>query len=349
MRSTIGGSFLVLLCICNHYLIHADIQPVVLVHGGAGTISDERIPGKYRGSKLAARVGYRVLMNNGTVMDAVVEAVKVMERDSNFNAGYGSVLNYDGDVEMDASVMDGATLKAGCVTGVRDVLHPISLARKVMENTRHNFLAGDGMVEFALKQGIEILSPPGQLVTQYAKDSLASWKENNKEISTGEGGTVGAVAIDRYGNIAAATSTGGLTGKVPGRVGDTPIIGAGTYADNRVCGISATGDGDTIMKVALAHDIVKRMEYLGSNIDEAAKEALDAMTKRLNGTAGIIALDKEGNIGITFNSEQMSWAYQRGNTLAFGVRKGEHFEEHITDEKLFSKLPISEQVFYDYH
>ncbi|XP_065078490.1 probable isoaspartyl peptidase/L-asparaginase GA20639 [Ochlerotatus camptorhynchus] len=333
---------LLLLHLYNHVVI-ADIEPIVLVHGGAGTIGEDRIPGKYRGSKLAARVGYQVLMSNGSVLDAVEEAVRIMESDSNFNAGYGSVLNYDGDVEMDASIMDGTTLNAGCVAGVRDVLHPITLARRVMDKTAHNFLAGQGLINFTHQEGIEIMHPPGQLVTQLSKDSLDKWKESNEKPSTGEGGTVGAVAIDKYGNIAAATSTGGLTGKLPGRVGDTPIIGAGTYADNLIGGISATGDGDTIMKVPLVYDILKRMEYLGDDMTKAAEDALDAMTERLGGTAGIIGLDTQGNVAIVCNTAQISWAYQRGNTLAYGVRKEEHIEEQLSDEQMLED--VSEQMF----
>ncbi|XP_019563193.3 isoaspartyl peptidase/L-asparaginase-like [Aedes albopictus] len=350
MRSLRSSPIILLLLIhlFDHVVI-ADIEPIVLVHGGAGTISEDRIPGKYRGSKLAARVGYLVLMNNGTVLDAVEEAVRIMESDSNFNAGYGSVLNYDGDVEMDASIMDGATLKAGCVAGVRDVLHPITLARRVMDKTRHNFLAGQGLVDFTKEQGIEIMYPPGQLVTQYAKDSLDRWKQNNEKPSTGEGGTVGAVAIDRFGNIAAATSTGGLTGKLPGRVGDTPIIGAGTYADNLIGGISATGDGDTIMKVSLVYDILKRMEYLGDDMIKASEDALAAMSGRLDGTAGIVGLDANGNVAIVCNTEQISWAYQRGQTIAYGVRKGEIIEEQLSEgEMMLDVWSILEQLSAEY-
>ncbi|XP_058442714.1 probable isoaspartyl peptidase/L-asparaginase GA20639 [Malaya genurostris] len=330
-------TFVILLHLRNH-VTNADIEPIVLVHGGAGTISDDRIPGKYLGSKLAARVGYQVLMNNGSVLDAVEEAVRIMESDSNFNAGFGSVLNYEGFIEMDASIMDGKTMKAGCVAGVQDILHPISLARRVMDKSKHNFLVGEGMVKFAFSEGIEILSPPGQLVTQQAIDALEIWKENNARFDIGEGGTVGAVAIDKNGNIAAATSTGGVIGKEPGRVGDTAIIGAGTYADNNVAGISVTGDGDTIMKVALALDIVKRMDYLGNDINRAASDALDAMTTKLEGTAGIVAIDMMGNIGIAFNSKQMSWAYQRKNIIAYGVRKGEHLEELLPDEQVLDEI-----------
>ncbi|XP_055587954.1 isoaspartyl peptidase/L-asparaginase-like [Uranotaenia lowii] len=335
---------LVLGTICSY--ANAQIEPIVLVHGGAGTISEDRIPGKYRGSILAARVGYQVLMNNGTVMDAVEQAVRIMESDSQFNAGYGSVLNADGVVEMDAMVMDGTSLATGCVAGVQDVLHPISVARRVMDRTRHNFLTGDGLVEFIKTQGIEVLSPPGQLVTQRAKEALEAWKENNQIFDIGEGGTVGAVAIDSDGNIAAATSTGGLTGKLPGRVGDSPIIGSGAYADNRLGGMSATGDGDVVMKVVLLYDILKRMEYKTDDMTKAAEDALAEMTAKLGGSAGVIGLNAAGEPTIAFNSEQMSWAYQRGQTVAYGVRKGEFIEEQLENSlqdilKLFAEFEFN--------
>lgn len=178
-----------------------------------------------------------------------------MEVDDFFNAGYGSVLNSEGDVEMDASIMDGSSLSVGCVTGIIDILHPISVARKVMEKTPHNFLASNGAMEFAIREGFEKL-PAGSLVTDKAIAAWEKWKES--QIQVGGLGTVGVVAIDKYGNIAAATSTGGMTGKLPGRVGDTPLIGSGTYADNNIGGVSSTGNGEAIMKHVLTHDIIKR-------------------------------------------------------------------------------------------
>lgn len=248
------------------------------MHGGAGDIPDSRDDGKLIGCKLAVRRGYAKLQATGSVLDAVEEAVRSMELDEYFNAGapissgsieipissnqflgygsvltiplnqflgYGSVLNLDGNVEMEASIMEGKTLKAGCCTLVEDIYHPISLARVVMDKTIHRFLGGKGVMKLAREQNMEILSPPGQLVTEYAKEALEEFKKHLEEGRDGtnalteigrrnEGGvgTVGAIAIDSQGNVAAATSTGGITGKLPGRIGDTPILGAGNYADN---------------------------------------------------------------------------------------------------------------------
>lgn len=203
-----------------------------LVKGGAGDIPQSRVQGKLSGVKQSAQIGYYVLMQTGNAMEAVEAAVKHMELDLNFNAGYGSVLTSEGTVEMEASVMDGKTLKAGCVTGVVDIMHPISAARKVMEKTPHNFLGFHGANQFIKQQKFEILKP-GALVTDHAIDALSNWKEDQKtgnlrfaktEIGHGKSDdktqTVGAVAIDQYGNIAAATSTGGITGKLPGRIGN---------------------------------------------------------------------------------------------------------------------------------
>lgn len=217
------------------------VVPMILVHGGAGDIPDSRDEGKFLGCKLSARVGYKKLLETGSVLLAVEEAVKVLELDPNFNAGFGSILDLNGDVVMEASIMDGRNLSAGCCTLVTDINHPISLARLVKDNTLHTFLGGENAMKFAREQGIEIL-PPGVLITDNAKEALAEFKKaleqgedvNNAktEIGDRDGGTVGAIAIDADGNVAAATSTGGITGKAPGRIGDTPIIGAGTYADN---------------------------------------------------------------------------------------------------------------------
>lgn len=192
-------------------------------------------------------------MQTGCALDAVEAAVKHMELDPDFNAGYGSVLTTEGTVEMEASIMDGKTLKAGCVTGVVDIMHPITAARRVMEKTPHNFLGFHGANRFIEQQQDFELLKPGALVTDHAVQALEHWKEDNKsgnlkfaktEIGHGKsekGETVGAVAVDQYGNIAVATSTGGITGKLPGRIGDTPVIGSGTYADNRYGGCSTTG------------------------------------------------------------------------------------------------------------
>ncbi|XP_035777499.1 isoaspartyl peptidase/L-asparaginase-like [Anopheles albimanus] len=297
------------------------VEPIVIVHGGAGTVSSDRVPGKLRGVSTAAQVGYQVLAGNGSVLDAVIEAIRVMEVDSYFNAGYGSVLNIEGDVEMDASIMDGTNRAIGSLAGIRDLLHPIRLARAIMDHSGHNFLAGDGLKAFAAEHGFTFLEPPGQLVTQYAKDALDAWMESDRSERLGEGGTVGAVAMDRYGNIAAATSTGGTTGKRVGRVGDTPIIGSGTFADNRLGGISVTGDGDIIMKVCLAYDVLRTAQLTGSAVQATADQLLEEMGTSYGGMGGLVGIDAAGEPVVAHNSVHMSWAYHRGSTIAYGANK----------------------------
>ncbi|KAG4074355.1 hypothetical protein HA402_008764 [Bradysia odoriphaga] len=320
------------------------IEPIVIVHGGAGDIPDSRDNGKHRGTKLAVRLGYKKMLAGGNAIDAVEEAVRSMELDENFNAGYGSVLNLDGVVSMDASIMSGGNLNAGCVTLVEDILHPITLARRVMENTNHTFLGGEGAMKFAKAQGIPILTPKGQLATQSAKDALEAFKrDRDMGISTvnaktetghstvdklyGEPGTVGAVAIDQFGNIAAATSTGGMTGKMVGRIGDSPLLGSGTYADNNSGGVSTTGHGETIMRYNVAQKIVQRIEFLGETAEVATRAVLEAMTDRLIQTAGAVTIDAGGNVGFFWTSEKMAWAYRKGDEVHFGIKHGEDYVE----------------------
>ncbi|XP_055843561.1 probable isoaspartyl peptidase/L-asparaginase GA20639 [Episyrphus balteatus] len=305
--------------------------PIVLIHGGAGDITDDRIEGKLKGVKLAAQIGYMTLTNGGSALDAVEEAVRSMELDENFNAGYGAVLTWDGEVEADASIMNGANLNAGCVSIVKNILHPISVARSVMEKSQHTYLAGEGVMRFAKDKGFEIL-PNGTLVTESAKKALENYKNQTVELKEnhkyfGEPGTVGAVAIDAEGNIAASTSTGGLTGI--GRIGDSSILGAGTYADNAMGGISATGHGETIMRYNLASRILHLMKFRGMSAQDASKTALEAMTKHFNETAGVITMDVFGDVGIYFTSKRMAWAYQRYNEIHFGLEKGDDYMEII--------------------
>jgi len=321
------------------------VDPVVLVHGGAGDIPDSRDNGKHQGTKLAVKLGYNKMLAGGSAIDAVEEAVRSMELDPNFNAGYGSVLNYDGVVAMDASIMSGDNLNAGCVTLVEDILHPITLARRVMENTNHTFLGADGAMKFAKDQGIPILQPKGQLVTQNSIDALEAFKRDqamgistvNAKTETGhqqsvdkdygEVGTVGAVAIDKDGNIAAATSTGGMTGKMVGRIGDSPLLGSGTYADNNSGGVSTTGHGESIMRYNVAQKIVQRIEYLGEDATTATRMVLEEMTARLTQTAGAITIDPLGNVGFYWTSEKMAWAYRKGDEVHYGIRQGDDFVE----------------------
>lgn len=319
------------------------MDPIVLVHGGAGDIPKSRVHGKLRGVRQSAQIGYYTMMQEGSAMDAVEAAVKHMELDDFFNAGYGAVLTTEGTVELEASVMDGKTMKAGAIAGVVDIMHPISAARRVMEKTPHNFLGFHGANKFIKQQNFERLAP-GALVTDYAREALEDWKAEQgsggaqfakTEIGhkrDEKGDTVGAVAIDKYGNIAVATSTGGITGKLPGRIGDTPMLGCGTYCDNRFGGVSTTGHGETIMKSCLAHDIIKRIEYLGEDAQTSTESACKSMTERFFGTGGAITVDNNGNVGISFTSKRMVRKLYKGSWLALtflffpglGLSKGQH-------------------------
>lgn len=236
------------------------IEPCVIVHGGAGTIPASREEGKLRGVRKAANIGYNKLMESDSSIAAVEAAVRYMEYDEYFNAGYGSVLTSEGVVEMDASIMCGRTLNFGCICLVRDVLHPISLARLVMTKSRSKFLAEGAAIKFGREHGMRVLHPRGQLVTDFTSSVLQIFvKDQTRKTkrddfvheAVGETGTVGAVAIDKFGNLAVATSTGGIAGKMPGRIGDTPVLGCGTFCDNNFGGISTTGHGDILMRACL--------------------------------------------------------------------------------------------------
>ncbi|XP_022918585.1 isoaspartyl peptidase/L-asparaginase [Onthophagus taurus] len=308
------------------------MEPILLVHGGAGFINDDRKATELLlGVKEAAKAGYKVLKSKNSLLDGLEEAVRVMEDNEIFNAGLGSVLNLDGEVEMDASIMLGSNLNAGGVTVVKNIKNPISLARRVMEKTPHFLLAGEGALKFAKREGFEILSD-GALVTEARKLMLENYKKKlaeKKLTNTGEAelGTVGAVAF-LNGQVAAATSTGGYEGKMVGRCSDTSIIGSGTYADDESGAVSTTGHGDSIAKVCLAHDICKEMEA-GKSAQEATEICVNKMLKRLENTAGAITLSVKGEIGIAFSSNRMSWAYQIGNMLHFGINKNEHNVEIV--------------------
>ncbi|EDW03150.1 probable isoaspartyl peptidase/L-asparaginase GA20639 [Drosophila grimshawi] len=307
-------------------------RPTVLVHGGAGAIRDENVANARLGVKRAASKGYEALQQTGSVLDAVEEAVRLMEENPMFNAGYGSVLTWEGDVEMDASIMHGAHLEAGCVSLARDIMHPISLARLIMAKTPHLYMAGEGAMRLAAAQGFNIL-PKGALVTEKALKHLEMFKTNSNRTQGGQlygpPGTVGAVAIDACGNVAAATSTGGLMGKLPGRIGDSSVLGAGTYADNESGAISATGHGETIMRFNVASRILTLVQHGNQTMQQATEHVLQQMTKRFNETAGAIAIDHRGQLGIYFTSRRMSWAYQQANELHSGIDAGEDVVEIV--------------------
>jgi len=273
------------------------VKPVIAIHGGAGVMRRDE-PGAAHRAVLeeALEAGYDILRANGSSLDAVAAAVVVLEDSPLFNAGRGSCFTADGEIEMDASIMDGATLRAGAVAAVRRIRNPILAARLVMEKTRHVLLAGAGAERFARQQGLRLES---QSYFRTAK-RLAALRKNLKDYH----GTVGAVALDSDGRLAAATSTGGYTGKMPGRVGDSPLIGAGTYADDRACAVSGTGLGEAFIRAAVGHDVCARMLYAKVSLASAARAALESVAN-VGGDGGLIAVDRRGNVAMPFNSEGM--------------------------------------------
>ncbi|CAK1596308.1 unnamed protein product [Parnassius mnemosyne] len=307
------------------------MKPILIVHGGAGDIPQSRVQGKLDGVRLAVKEGYKVLLHNGSALAAVEAAVVSMEKDEYFNAGYGSVLNLAGEVEMEASIMSGQNLDVGAVTLIKDFLHPISIAHKVLTDSPHSLLGGQGAKQFALEKGFQTV-PPESLISENAKAALNEFLKRGEfgrtEIGIAEGGvgTVGAVAIDTNGHIAVATSTGGMSGKAVGRIGDTPQIGSGTYADDNIGGVSTTGHGESILKYCLAHSIIKLMEN-GTDATTATKNAVTGMTSRLKNTAGAITLSKNGDIGIYFSSNRMAWAYIKDDKLYYGIEQNEVHED----------------------
>ncbi len=282
----------------------------IAIHGGAGALAPsdltpEREQAYRQGLERALRAGFDVLAGGGASLDAVVAAVQALEDDPLFNAGRGAVLNAAGVAELDASLMDGRDLRAGAVAGLRHVRSPIELARRVMERSAHVMLAGPGAEEFALEQGMAPV-PNSHFVTERRQRELQ--KHLAGLAAAGEEslmGTVGAVALDQQGNLAAATSTGGTTGKRYGRVGDSPIIGAGTYAANDCCAVSATGHGEYFIRAAVAHEIASLMRYRGLDVAAAADEVVMRQLVRLGGEGGVIALGRDGTIAMPFNSAGM--------------------------------------------
>jgi beta-aspartyl-peptidase (threonine type) len=273
------------------------MKPVIAIHGGAGVRRADRPGARHRAAlKEALEAGFEILLQGGKSLDAVAAAVVVLEDSPLFNAGRGSSFNTDGEIEMDASIMDGATLRAGAVAAVRRIRNPVLAARAVMEASRHVLLADGGAERFARRHGLKF-EPKEYFHT------ARRWSALKKNLR-GYHGTVGAVALDAQGNLAAATSTGGYTGKLPGRVGDSPIIGAGTYADNRACAVSGTGIGEAFIRAAVGHDVCARMLYQGMALTNAAAAAL-ASVARLGAAGGLIALDRRGNIAMPFTSEGM--------------------------------------------
>jgi beta-aspartyl-peptidase (threonine type) len=290
------------------------------IHGGAGTISPEQITPEIECDLRAALqrsldAGRQVLENGGSSLDAVAAAVQVLEDDPLFNAGRGAVFTSAGTHEMDAAIMDGRTLMAGAVASVKRVKNPIFLARAVMDKSPHVLLAGTGAEDFARERGHAIVDDK-YFFTQQRWQALERVRATARLSDQDRHGTVGAVALDQAGNLAAATSTGGNTNKRPGRIGDTPVIGAGTYANNATCAVSATGDGEFFIRAVAAHDLAALLEYRGMTLAEAAQTVIDKIG-RLGGTGGLIAIDRAGNIALPFNTTGMyrAWVNVQGKSL----------------------------------
>lgn len=296
------------LLLCIPFISFAQKPDYVLViHGGAGAMSregmtSERIALAEAGLQQALDAGEEILKCGGTSLDAVEAAVRVLEDHPSFNAGRGAVFNAEGKIELDASIMDGSTLQAGAIAGVHTVKNPVSLARKVMEASPHVLLIGQGAELFAKEQGIELVDPSWFFTEQSWQEYLRIRERLDKE---GRQGTVGAVALDKHGNLAAATSTGGMVMKRFGRVGDVPVIGAGTYANNTTCAVSATGHGEFFIRNVVSYDISALMLYKQMSLKEAANQVVMDKLVKQKGNGGIIAVDKDGNIAMPFNTSGM--------------------------------------------
>lgn len=309
--------------------------PITLViHGGAGTILKENMTPEtenaYR-EKLneALQKGYKILEEGGTSMQAVVATIQVMELSPLFNSGIGAVYTHEGRNELDASVMDGNTGQAGAVAGVTTIKSPIRAALEVMQNSPHVMMSGPGAEAFAEQQGLEIV-PNSYFGTERRKKALEKVleKEENKtskllQYQDWKYGTVGAVALDKEGNIAAGTSTGGMTNKRFGRIGDSPIIGAGTFAENISCGVSATGHGEYFIRNAVAYDIASRMKYLHISVKESASQVIQNKLVEKGGSGGVICLDRGGNIAMEFNTAGMYRGYIQNKKAHIFIYKNE--------------------------
>jgi L-asparaginase / beta-aspartyl-peptidase len=283
----------------------------IAIHGGAGavpraTLSPEREQRYRAGLEAALDGGYAVLERGGPSLEAVTAAVRILEDDPLFNAGRGAALTREGAAELDAAIMDGRQQRAGAVAAVRHVKNPVELARRVMEKSRHVLLVGPGAEEFALEEGFALV--PNLYFRTPERISQLEHEQRGERVSDlvpPTQGTVGAVARDRDGNLAAATSTGGMTNKRPGRVGDSPIIGAGTYAKNGVCAVSATGHGEYFIRAVAAHHVCAAVEYRGLTLAQAVHELLHEVLRALGGDGGLIAIDRDGGIVMDFSTEGM--------------------------------------------
>jgi len=299
--------------------------PVLVVHGGAWAIPDDMVELHLDGIRQAISAGWRVLQNGGSATDAIEQAVAVMEDHEAFDAGRGSFLNRDGRVQLDALIMDGATLRAGGVGCVEHIRNPVHLARKIMDESPHVYLVGPGAELFAQQHGIDLCRNEDLVIVREV-ERLRRFQEDQENqqsealfSASHDTDTVGAVALDAKGNIAAATSTGGTLNKTPGRVGDSSLVGCGCYADNDSAAVSTTGWGEPIMKLVLGKWTVDRVAA-GSTAQEAAVDAIEYLKRRLDGHGGLIVLDSRGNFGIAHNTPRMAWGYRTTNNQAVGIQ-----------------------------
>ena len=305
-------------------------DPVLVVHGGAWAMPDDMVEAHLRGVRNALAAGWRVLERGGTALDAVEAAVVIMEDDETFDAGRGSFLNRDGKVQLDALIMDGVTLRAGGVGCVERVRNPVRAARKILSESPHVYFVGEGAERFAAEHGVELCKNEELVIAREVERLREYQAQQAGDGSTKDGNdlfapeishdTVGAVALDRAGNIAAATSTGGTLNKAPGRLGDSSLIGCGCYADNMSAAVSTTGWGEPIMKLVLAKWTADRVA--AGNLPEwAAQEAMNYLKQRLNGHGGIIVLNAAGQFGIAHNTPRMAWALMTSNKEESGIER----------------------------
>ncbi|WP_320112174.1 isoaspartyl peptidase/L-asparaginase [Draconibacterium orientale] len=304
--------FLVLFFVAGLLTVHAQKYAIV-IHGGAGVMSkdkmDEKVRAEYKARlNEALELGEQLLKDGAAATDVVMKVINVMENSPLFNAGKGAVFTHDGVNELDASIMEGKSLNAGAVAGVQDIKNPINAARAVMDNSEHVMLSGKGASEFARQQGLEIV-PNKYFYTERRYQSLQSLLKHERERTQKDNtGTVGCAVLDTHGNLCAGTSTGGMTNKKYGRIGDSPIIGAGTYANNKTCAVSCTGHGEYYIRLGFARDISAMMEYQNLSLTEACKKEIDKLSE-LEGTGGVIAVDADGNIAMEFNTSGMFRGY----------------------------------------
>jgi L-asparaginase / beta-aspartyl-peptidase len=340
-------ALILFILICCTFSMQAQNKTALVIHGGAGTITRENmtpeLEKQYRDKmEEALKAGHTVLKNGGSSTDAVIATIQVMEKSPLFNAGKGAVFTHEGRNEMDASIMEGKNRNAGAVAGITNIKSPILAARMVMENSPHVMLSGQGAETFAREQGLET-ADPSYFYTERRYQQLQRIKDSNEQELDHDGankdkrqgslnekfpyrkfGTVGCIALDKDGNITAGTSTGGMTNKQYGRIGDSPVIGSGTYANNATCGVSATGHGEYFIRSVVGYDIAALMEYKGMSVQEAANEVVNNKLVKMQGSGGVVAMDAEGNVAMPFNTPGMYRGYiNPDGDLFIGIYKDE--------------------------